>query len=237
LDFSQQQEIMSLDQKQKLDRMQAKSELANTLPEGRQKAQLKQSIINEALSDVFGKKVTDWNYTSVLDQIQRGNQADLNKLITGKDRRVMPRNMGYVYTDYGKAPEVQGLNVPSDHEDRTSMRQRSGSVYIDYGKAPEVQGLNIPSDRFDEILKKIQSLSDPISPDLRMGTPSAPSLSIGQTEYTRFQQYAQNVENNVKMEVGGIKITVTSPGDVGKDLEQEMLNTFDRIMVEAKRRM
>jgi hypothetical protein len=39
------------------------------------------------------------------------------------------------------------------------------------------------------------------------------------------------------MEVGGIKITVTSPGDVGKDLEQEMLNTFDRIMVEAKRRM
>jgi hypothetical protein len=237
LDFSQQQEIMSLDQKQKLDRMQAKSELANTLPEGRQKAQLKQSIINEALSDVFGKNVTDWNYTSVLDQIQRGNQADLNKLITGKDRRVMPRNMGYVYTDYGKAPEVQGLNVPSDHEDRTSMRQRSGSVYIDYGKAPEVQGLNVPSDRFDEILKKIQSLSDPISPDLRMGTPSAPSLSIGQTEYTRFQQYAQNVENNVKMEVGGIKITVTSPGDVGKDLEQEMLNTFDRIMVEAKRRM
>jgi len=206
LDFSQQQEIMSLDQKQKLDRMQAKSELANTLPEGRQKAQLKQSIINEALSDVFGKKVTDWNYTSVLDQIQRGNEADLNKLITGK-------------------------------EDRTSMRQRSGSVYIDYGKAPEVQGLNVPSDRFDEILKKIQSLSDPISPDLRMGTPSAPSLSIGQTEYTRFQQYAQNVENNVKMEVGGIKITVTSPGDVGKDLEQEMLNTFDRIMVEAKRRM
>jgi hypothetical protein len=206
LDFSQQQEIMSLDQKQKLDRMQAKSELANTLPEGRQKAQLKQSIINEALSDVFGKKVTDWNYTSVLDQIQRGNEADLNKLITGK-------------------------------EDRTSMRQRSGSVYIDYGKAPEVQGLNVPSDRFDEILKKIQSLSDPISPDLRMGTPSAPSLSIGQTEYTRFQQYAQNVENNVKMEVGGVKITVTSPGDVGKDLEQEMLNTFDRIMVEAKRRM
>jgi hypothetical protein len=158
------------------------------------------------LSDVFGKNVTDWNYTSVLDQIQRGNEADLNKLITGK-------------------------------EDRTSMRQRSGSVYIDYGKAPEVQGLNVPSDRFDEILKKIQSLSDPISPDLRMGTPSAPSLSIGQTEYTRFQQYAQNVENNVKMEVGGIKITVTSPGDVGKDLEQEMLNTFDRIMVEAKRRM
>jgi hypothetical protein len=237
LDFSQQQEIMSLDQKQKLDRMQAKSELANTLPEGRQKAQLKQSIINEALSDVFGKNVTDWNYTSVLDQIQRGNQADLNKLITGKDRRAMPRNMGYVYTDYGKAPEVQGLNVPSDHEDRTSMRQRSGSVYIDYGKAPEVQGLNVPSDRLDEILKKIQSLSDPIPPDLRMGTPSAPSLSIGQTEYTRFQQYAQNVENNVKMEVGGIKITVTSPGDVGKDLEQEMLNTFDRIMVEAKRRM
>ena len=204
-DFSQQQEIRSLDQKQKLDRMQAKSELASTLPEGEQQAQLKQQIINEALGDVYGKKVTDWNYTSVLDQIQRGNQADLSRLITGKDQ--------------------------------TSMRQRSGSVYIDYGKAPEVQGLNVPTDRLDEIFKKIQALSDPVSPDLQMGTPSVPSLSIGQTEYTRFQQTAQNVENNVKMEVGGIKITVTSPGDVGKDLEQEMLNTFDRIMIETKRRM
>ena len=204
-DFSQQQEIRSLDQKQKLDRMQAKSELASTLPEGEQQAQLKQQIINEALGDVYGKKVTDWNYTSVLDQIQRGNQADLSRLITGKDQR--------------------------------AMRHRSGSVYIDYGKPPEVQGLNVPTDRLDEIFKKIQALSDPVSPDLQMGTPSVPSLSIGQTEYTRFQQTAQNVENNVKMEVGGIKITVTSPGDVGKDLEQEMLNTFDRIMIETKRRM
>ena len=204
-DFSQEQEIRSLDQKQKLDRMQAKSELASTLPEGEQQAQLKQQIINEALGDVYGKKVTDWNYTSVLDQIQRGNQADLSRLITGKDQ--------------------------------TSMRQRSGSVYIDYGKAPEVQGLNVPTDRLDEILKKIQALSDPISPDLRMGTPSAPSLNIGQTEYTRFQQIAQNVENNVKMEVGGIKITVTSPGDVGKNLEQEILKAFDNIMIETKRRM
>jgi hypothetical protein len=117
------------------------------------------------------------------------------------------------------------------------MRHRSGSVYIDYGKPPEVQGLNVPTDRLDEIFKKIQALSDPVSPDLQMGTPSVPSLSIGQTEYTRFQQTAQNVENNVKMEVGGIEITVTSPGDVGKDLEQEMLNTFDRIMIETKRRM
>ena len=204
-DFSQEQEIRNLDQRQKLDRMQAKSELASTLPEGRQQEQLKQQIINEALGDVYGKKVTDWNYTSVLDQIQRGNQADLDKLITGKDQR--------------------------------AMRHRSGSVYIDYGKPPEVQGLNVPTDRLDEIFKKIQALSDPVSPDLQMGTPSVPSLSIGQTEYTRFQQTAQNVENNVKMEVGGIKITVTSPGDVGKDLEQEMLNTFDRIMIETKRRM
>jgi hypothetical protein len=205
LDYSQEQEIRNLDQRQKLDRMQAKSELANTLPEGRQQAQLKQQIINEALSDVYGKKVTDWNYTSVLDQIQRGDQSELNRLINGKDQE--------------------------------TMRGRSGSVYIDYGKPPEVQGLNVPTDRLDEIFKKIQALSDPVSPDLQMGTPSAPSLSIGQTEYTRFQQTAQNVENNVKMEVGGVKITVTSPGDVGKNLEQEMLNTFDRIMVEAKRRM
>lgn len=205
LDFSQEQEIRNLDQRQKLDRMQAKSELASTLPEGRQQAQLKQSIINEALSDVYGKKVTDWNYTSVLDQIQRGNQADLNRLITGKDQRAMPRNMG--------------------------------SVYIDYGKPPEVQGLNVPTDRLDEIFKKIQALSAPVSPDLRMGTPSAPSLSIGQTEYTRFLQNAERVENNVKMEVGGIKITVTSPGDVAKDLEQEVLYAFDRIMVETKRRV
>ena len=204
-DFSQEQEIRNLDQRQKLDRMQAKSELASTLPEGRQQEQLKQQIINEALGDVYGKKVTDWNYTSVLDQIQRGNQADLDKLITGKDQR--------------------------------AMRHRSGSVYIDYGKPPEVQGLNVPTDRLDEIFKKIQALSDPVSPDLQMGTPSVPSLSIGQTEYTRFQQTAQNVENNVKMEVGGIKITVTSPGDVGKNLEQEILNTFDRIMIETKRRM
>ena len=204
-DFSQEQEIRSLDQRQKLDRMQAKSELANTLPEGRQRAQLNQQIINEALSDVFGMKVTDRNYTNVIEQVNRGNQADLSRLITGKDQR--------------------------------AMRQRSGSVYIDYGKPPEVQGLNIPTDRLDEIFKKIQALSDPVSPDLQMGTPSAPSLSIGQTEYTRFQQTAQNVENNVKMEVGGIKITVTSPGDVGKNLEQEMLNTFDRIMIETKRRM
>lgn len=205
LDFSQEQEIRNLDQRQKLDRMQAKSELANTLPEGRQRAQLNQQIINEALSDVFGMKVTDRNYTSVLNQIQRGNQADLDKLITGKDQR--------------------------------AMRRRSGSVYIDYGKAPEVQGLNVPSDRLDEIFKKIQALSDPVSPDLQMGTPSAPSLSIGQTEYTRFQQTAQNVENNVKMEVGGVKITVTSPGDVGKNLEQEILKAFDNIMIETKRRM
>jgi hypothetical protein len=117
------------------------------------------------------------------------------------------------------------------------MRGRSGSVYIDYGKPPEVQGLNVPTDRLDEIFKKIQALSDPVSPDLQMGTPSAPSLSIGQTEYTRFQQTAQNVENNVKMEVGGVKITVTSPGDVGKNLEQEILKAFDNIMIETKRRM
>ena len=205
LDFSQEQEIRSLDQRQKLDRMQAKSELANTLPEGRQRAQLNQQIINEALSDVFGMKVTDRNYTNVIEQVNRGNQADLSRLITGKDQ--------------------------------TSMRQRSGSVYIDYGKAPEVQGLNVPTDRLDEILKKIQALSDPVSPDLQMGTPSAPSLNIGQTEYTRFQQIAQNVENNVKMEVGGIKITVTSPGDVGKNLEQEILKAFDNIMIETKRRV
>lgn len=205
LDFSQEQEIRNLDQRQKLDRMQAKSELANTLPEGRQRAQLKQQIINEALSDVYGKKVTDWNYTSVLDQIQRGDQSELNRLINGKDQ--------------------------------ASMRGRSGSVYIDYGKPPEVQGLNVPTDRLDEIFKKIQALSDPVSPDLQMGTPSAPSLSIGQTEYTRFQQTAQNVENNVKMEVGGVKITVTSPGDVGKNLEQEILKAFDNIMIETKRRM
>ena len=204
-DFSQEQEIRSLDQRQKLDRMQAKSELANTLPEGRQRAQLNQQIINEALSDVFGMKVTDRNYTNVIEQVNRGNQADLSRLITGKDQ--------------------------------TSMRQRSGSVYIDYGKAPEVQGLNVPTDRLDEILKKIQALSDPVSPDLQMGTPSAPSLNIGQTEYTRFQQIAQNVENNVKMEVGGIKITVTSPGDVGKNLEQEILKAFDNIMIETKRRV
>jgi hypothetical protein len=39
------------------------------------------------------------------------------------------------------------------------------------------------------------------------------------------------------MEVGGVKITVTSPGDVGKNLEQEILKAFDNIMIETKRRM
>lgn len=203
-DFGLEQELSGLDRKQRLDRLTAKSELASTMPEGRQQQKLKQQIINELMSGLFGKKVTDWNYTSVLDQIQRGDQSELNRLINGKD---------------------QG-----------TMRGRSGSVYIDYGKPPEVQGLNVSSSLTDEILNKVLKLSEPTTPNLQMGTPSAPNLSLGPTEYTRFQQNAQNVENNVKMEIGGIKITVTSPGDAGKQMEQEILNTLDRVLIEAKRR-
>lgn len=196
-DYALEQESKNLDNKQKLDRLQAKSELASTLPEGSQQAQLKQQIINESLSDVYGKKVTNWNYRSVIDQIAQGNQADLRQVMGGK---------------------------PS----ATEGMYRSGMSRIDYGPTPKVQGLTVPSG-LEDIQKKLAALT--------VGEPTAPNASIGQTEYTRFQQNAQNVENNVKMEIGGIKITVTSPGDIGKDIEQEVLKAFDNIMIETKRRL
>lgn len=206
LDFNQQQELINLDNKQRLDRLQAKSELVSTLPDGYQKDKYKQQIINELLSDVYGKKVTDWNYTSVLDQIQRDNNSDLRRLMTGK-------------------------------EQQQTMRGRSGSVYIDYGAPPKVQGLDISSSRLDDISNQLKNLSEPVVPNLQLGFPSAPNTNIGNTEVTRFQQTAERVENTVKMEIGGINISVHSSEDAGKKMEQEILNTLDRVMVEAKRRL
>ena len=206
LDFNQQQELINLDNKQRLDRLQAKSELVSTLPDGYQKDKYKQQIINELLSDVYGKKVTDWNYTSALDQIQRDNNSDLRRLMTGK-------------------------------EQQQTMRGRSGSVYIDYGAPPKVQGLDISSSRLDDISNQLKNLSEPVVPNLQLGFPSAPNTNIGNTEVTRFQQTAERVENTVKMEIGGINISVHSSEDAGKKMEQEILNTLDRVMVEAKRRL
>lgn len=206
LDFNQQQELINLDNKQRLDRLQAKSELVSTLPDGYQKDKYKQQIINELLSDVYGKKVTDWNYTSVLDQIQRDNNSDLRRLMTGK-------------------------------EQQQTMRGRSGSVYIDYGAPPKVQGLDISSSRLDDISNQLKNLSEPVAPNLQLGFPFAPNTNIGNTEVTRFQQTAERVENTVKMEIGGINISVHSSEDAGKKMEQEILNTLDRVMVEAKRRL
>lgn len=206
LDFNQQQELINLDNKQRLDRLQAKSELVSTLPDGYQKDKYKQQIINELLSDVYGKKVTDWNYTSVLDQIQRDNNSDLRRLMTGE-------------------------------EQQQTMRGRSGSVYIDYGAPPKVQGLDISSSRLDDISNQLKNLSEPVVPNLQLGFPSAPNTNIGNTEVTRFQQTAERVENTVKMEIGGINISVHSSEDAGKKMEQEILNTLDRVMVEAKRRL
>ena len=205
-DFSLQQELNNLDNKQRLDRLQAKSELVSTLPDGYQKDKYKQQIINELLSDVYGKKVTDWNYTSVLDQIQRDNNSDLRRLMTGE-------------------------------EQQQTMRGRSGSVYIDYGAPPKVQGLDISSSRLDDISNQLKNLSEPVVPNLQLGFPSAPNTNIGNTEVTRFQQTAERVENTVKMEIGGINISVHSSEDAGKKMEQEILNTLDRVMVEAKRRL
>ncbi|HEY9862701.1 MAG TPA: hypothetical protein V6D21_00850, partial [Candidatus Obscuribacterales bacterium] len=202
--FGLEQELVGLDRKQRLDRLTAKSELASTMPEGRQQQKLKQQIINELMSGLFGKKVTDWNYTNTIDQINRGNQSEISGVVSGKP--TIPRNF------------------------------TPGMISVSSGEVPKIQGLGVVPSGLEDIQNQINRLSEPTTPNIQLGSPTAPNIE-GSRDSKTGEGSVKSVNNNVTLELGGITITAGGSQEVGKNLEQEVLNAFDRIMVETKRRL
>lgn len=111
---------------------------------------------------------------------------------------------------------------------RTRANQRIKSQLLS-GVSRDLPSIDFP-------MLSVPNLSDIQAPNVQLDFPKAPNL--GQSQNQPNQQQPQSVNNNnVTLELGGITITAGTSQEVGKGLEQEVLNAFDKIMIETKRRL